>query len=121
LHDRGGCLQEQFVFAVHAPASIEEVAHLDASFSIASVMGAWWDIEDDACEANRIVVADSGLIAKAADPIDIESSGQRPPCGLAFFCRLGEPSIEISFEAAIEKHRRLVRGEISEILCVRHI
>jgi hypothetical protein len=61
------------VFAVHAVASIEEVAHLDASLSIASLTRTGRDIQNDPSKANRIIVADSGLIAKAADPLDVNS------------------------------------------------
>ena len=81
---------KQLLFAVHAPASVDEVAHLDASFGIASMSWPWRDIENDSPEANCIIVADSGLIAKAADPIDINSLRQGPPGGLAFprgFCK----------------------------------
>src|SRR6478672_4670807 len=70
----------------------------------------WRDIQDDSSKANRIIVADSGLIVKAADPIDINFLGQRSPCQLAFAGRLCEPSIEIRFENAIEKSACLFRG-----------
>ena len=77
--------------------------HLDASFGIASMSWPWWDIQNDSSQAHRIIVADHGLIAKAADPIDINSLGQGPPRGLAFPGRLGKARVEIGFERSVNK------------------
>ncbi len=83
--------------------------HLDAHFSISSMMRTWGDIEDDSSEPNSIIVTDRRLIAKTADPIDIHSFGQWPPRSLGFPCWLCEPRVEIRFEGAVEKASRLLR------------
>ena len=90
---------------VHTPAAVEELAHFDSSFGVSLPPCACRDVEDHSCQANRIIVAHRSLIAEAADPIDIDSSRQRPPAGLAFSGWLGKPCIEIGFERAIEKRR----------------
>ena len=82
-------------FVVHAPAAIKELAYLDTSFCIPTTTRASGDVQDDATEANRIIITYSSLIAKAADSIDIKSFGQSPPCRLAFPRRLGKPRIEV--------------------------
>src|SRR5690242_12200644 len=69
----------------------------------------WWDIQNDSSQAHRIIVADHGLIAKAADPIDINSLGQGPPRGLAFPGRLGKARVEIGFERSVNKARPLFK------------
>jgi hypothetical protein len=84
------------------------LAYLDTSFCIPTTTRASGDVQDDATEANRIIITYSGLIAKAADSIDIKSFGQSPPCRLAFPRRLGEPRIEVRFKRAVEKRRSLL-------------
>lgn len=84
-------------FCGRRPGAVEELAPLDASFGISTMMPSVGDIQDDASEANRIIVTYGSLIVKAADPIDIDSLGQRPPCRLAFSRALCKPCIEIGF------------------------
>jgi hypothetical protein len=84
------------------------LAHLDTSFCVSTTTRTGGDVQDDAAEANCIIVPDSGLIAKAADPIDIKSFGQRPPCRLALPRPLGKPRIEVRFKRAVEKRRSLL-------------
>jgi hypothetical protein len=67
------------------------------------------DVEDHSPKPHRIIVAYGGLIAKAADPIDIQIFGQRPPRTLSFVRWLCKPSIEIGFERAIHKGGGVLR------------
>jgi hypothetical protein len=55
------------------------------------------------------IVAHRSLIAEAADPIDIEPLGQRPPGALAFSGGLGKARIEIGFERAVNKQGSVLR------------
>jgi hypothetical protein len=64
------------------------LAYLSASLSVTSTARAGSNIENHSTQANRIVVADGGLVTKAADSIDIDCFGQSSPRWLAFFSRL---------------------------------
>ena len=68
-------LQEELVFVVHAPAAIEELAELNTRFGVTAPAWSRRDIENHSRKPDGIVIADGGLVAKAADPIDIECFG----------------------------------------------
>ena len=83
LNNGRRCLQEQLVFVIHPPATIEELAYLDASLCITAPPRAGRVVQDHSSKPHRIIVSYGGLIAEATDPIEIESFGQRPPRRLA--------------------------------------
>jgi len=93
---------------IDSPATINELTHLNPSLRIASVARAGRDVQDNSSKSHRIIVTYGGLIAKAADPIHIDSFEQRPPRCLALVGRLGKASIEVIFKRAVNKTGALI-------------